>query len=563
MTHIDMGEIGVLRVLRFVSVLIFFYAFSSLAVAQSAKITLVFKPGQKNVEARFELSQAVSVLRFSGNGEVRLKSWVPLEGAHLNSDGTEILLPKTTKRIIVQLNAFERDGLIDRVYTPVILFGDGNAAQVYSEYLLPKGGGSVNLANPGVVLGNAVSKGTTIWHANDAATYIVTGQANTNTSSEYIITLDNSLPIWIAQSLNKQVAALMDLYTQKFGNHPKQKPWIVASYNPVASIGNLGFRGDTNPGMVRLNLMGKGWEYENTEQSYQLASFVAHELFHLWNAELWRAQNKDPIWLYEGGADAVAQDALYRLGITNADRYRYQRMDSLVGCSTVKGETLANKLVSGGRTHYKCGAAIFYLAAAMSGEKSLDIGPLDLWADLFIQTKAQRKYSVSDLLHVVEKRKAQLATRDIASPQSYLNELIESKLPWSEALANGQQTFRIHQINPKEPISSNVAAVLLDKLVIDRVTDDCKGATSVAYDNQIYQVEALNSCHKIRQSVTLTHLGGHSMRENAQLAMTYAFDQCSKGLNLHFSGKEGISLDLTCLQTPSVPTGLFVPDLDH
>ncbi|MBR7781853.1 hypothetical protein KDM89_06855 [Undibacterium sp. LFS511W] len=540
--------------------LILLYTFASTALAQSALVTLAFNADHSSVEASFELSHAVEVLRFAGNGEIRLRSWVPQGGVRLNADGTALLLPKPQKRFSVRLNAFEYDGLLDRVYTPVILFGDGRGAQVYSEYLLPKGGGAVNLANAGVVLGRAVSKGMIVWRANDPSTYIVIGQVNTKAEAAYVITIDNALPSWIAKSLDKRVGSLMDLYSRKFGISPKHKPWIVVSYDPVAATGEFGFRGDTNPGMVRLNLMGQSWKHEDVDQAYQLDNFVAHELFHLWNAELWHLKNNEPVWLLEGGAEAASHDALRTLGLADTERYRYQRANTLIGCTTANGETLSSKLVSGGRTHYNCGASIFYLAAAMSEDSSLPITPLDLWADLFAATKTSRSYTVADLLRVAMQRASHSS---VSTQQSYLNDLIESKLPWREVLARGQQIFHIHQITAGEHLPAIVAKIILDKLVIDRVAYDCDGATSVAYDNQIYQVDALDSCHRIRRPVILTHLGGYSMRENGLMAVAYARNQCSKGLDLHFGGKEDVSLDIPCSQMPPMPSSLFVPDFDH
>ena len=532
------------------------YAVTTPAFAQSAQVTLTFRAGSATVDARFDLSEAVDVLRFAGNGEVRLKSWVPSDGARLNSDGTALLLPTPQKSFSVQLKAFERDGMLDRVYSPVVLFGDGRGAQIYSEYLLPKGGGFVSLATPGVVLGHSFAKGATVWRANDAATYIVAGVGYTKTTTDYDITLDSALPRWVVQSLDQQVKALMHLYTRKFGSRPKRKPWIVVSFNPAGS----GFRGDTNPGMVRLNLMGQSWEVENADQSYQLASFLAHELFHLWNAGLWTMQHQEPIWLYEGGADAAAHHALNLSGFSSAERYRNERASSLTGCSSANGVTLANKIAGGGRTHYTCGAAVFYLAAAMGEDNGDAIGALDLWADMFASHQT-RSYATADLLRVAAKRALHPASATVATPRRYLDELAESTLPWRDVLAQGQQAFQLHQVKPDEAIPPAVAGKLLDQLVIDRFAHDCDGKISVYDDHQVYQLDALDSCHRIRNTVTLTHLGGYSMRDNAVMAVTYAREQCAKGLDLHFGGKGDVSLDLPCSQMPPVPPGLFVPNL--
>ncbi|WP_428718824.1 hypothetical protein [Undibacterium curvum] len=531
-------------------------AFStSLTFAQTAKISLTFNTDSKSVEARFQLSKAVDTLRFTGNGEIRLKTWTPLNGARLNDDGTALILPKAQNWVSVKLNPFERDGLVDRVYSPVILFGDGRAAQIYSEYLLPAEGGTVSLTTAGVVLGHTVAQGKTAWRSNDVATYIVAGQTDTTEKNTYNITLDKKLPVWIAHTLNENLAALMNLYSKKFGSQPKKKPWIVVSFDPNTQNKNAVFRGDTNPGMVRLNFMGRVWEQENTAHTNQLSSFLAHELFHLWNAQQWKVRHEEPIWLFEGGADAAAQDALRTLGVTDAEQYKNERTKSLIACSLAEGETLANKL--NGRTHYTCGAAIFYLAAAMKSTTSNSVGPLDVWASIFASSKT-KTYGTADLLRVAANSASNSSTATSAYQASQLKDLIHSNLAWREALIRDQGIFHLHETQQGEEPNIVVARVLLDKLVIDRVDNDCQGSTSISYRNQSYQIDALRSCRRIQSGVTLTHLGNFSMHENAQQAWSYARDQCTKGADLHFSGKNDVSLDLTCTQMPALPQGLFV-----
>ncbi|NDI87551.1 hypothetical protein [Undibacterium crateris] len=556
MIALDSRAINFLMRIGTVTLLTLLCALStSLTFAQTAKISLTFNTESKSVEARFQLSKAVDTLHFTGNGEIRLKTWTPLNGARLNDDGTALIFPKEQNWVSVKLNPFERDGLMDRVYSPVILFGDGRAAQIYSEYLLPADGGTVSLTTHGVVFGHTVAQGKTAWSTNDAATYIVAGQTDTTEKNAYSITLDKELPAWIAHTLNEKVAALMNLYSKKFGSQAKKRPWIVVSFDPNTPNKNAGFRGDTNPGMVRLNLMGHVWEQENTAQTTQLISFLAHELFHLWNAEQWKIQREEPIWLFEGGADAAAQDALRTLGIIDAEQYKNERTKSLIACSLAEGETLASKL--NGRTHYTCGAAIFYLAAAMNSVTSNSAGPLDVWKSIFASSKT-KTYGTADLLRVAGNHVSTSSDDTSVRQASQLKDLIESNLAWRAALIHDQGKFHIHETQQGDEPNIVVARVLLDKLVIDRVDNDCKGSTSISYRNQRYQIDALRSCQRIQSGITLTHLGNFSMYENAQQALAYARDQCTKGMDLHFSDKNDVSLDLPCTQMPALPQGLFV-----
>jgi hypothetical protein len=278
-----------------------------IAFAQSAEVTLELARDASLVVAHYRLSSPVTTLRFPGNGRVRVKTWKVDEGS-LTDAGNAIAFPKPTRDFAVTLGAFARDGEIDRVYTPVIHFGDRLAAEVYSEYLLPKASGVVRLAGGGIAFGKVVHPTSIAWRANDPATYLLVGAGTLESRQRFELTMDRSSPAWVEAEIGRVAANVMAQYTGRFSAAPNPRPWIVVTFNGAAP--GSSYRGDTSPGIVRLNLMGSDWQEPTAERAGRRRHLAAHELFHLWNGHRWFPASGSETWMLEGGADAAADEAL-------------------------------------------------------------------------------------------------------------------------------------------------------------------------------------------------------------------------------------------------------------
>ena len=542
---------------KIVAVMMFLAYAGIPAHAQSADVTLSLVPGQRSVVARYTLSHATDVLRFAGDGDLRKRTWRPDGGATLSADGRELHLAVPTRQVAIRMLPFARDGEVDRVYNPVLFFGDGRAAAVYSEYLLPKNGGVVRLANGGMVLGRAVARGASAWMANDVATYLVVGETRTIRTSDHAMTLDGMLPRWIVDGLANDASALMRLYRSTFADGPRRAPWIIVTFDPAATGDGPSFRGDTNPGMIRLNLMGDGWIVSDPARARSLVAFIAHELMHVWNAGVWSHEDSVPVWLYEGGADAAALDALRRLGRASDEDYRDAQVANLARCAGMRGKTLADKVGFGGASHYACGASVFHLATSMLGERSPRVGPLDIWKTMFEATRERRVYALGDLQRALSKHSDD---GDPAVEASPLDDLVESKLAWDDVLKDRKSALHIHSPNDAEQLLPDLAPLLLDTLVIDLVMKDCRGGVSVYSGQQVYRIDALPSCRTIKANMTARSLGGFSMHDESPQALAYARERCRQGLPVLFTGDDARELTLPCAQWIDVPPGMVVPD---
>jgi hypothetical protein len=514
----------------------------------------LFLDSNGNVQLQLETSIPVDVLRFQSDGRIRIRTWRPSDGIRLAANGLELRSAKPLTRFDVQLGSLEYDGAIDRMYSPIVFFGDKRAVAIYSDYLLPKGGESVVLKHGGIVLGKRVLPESVAWHASQAATYIVLGQADLKEVGGLVTTIDHAVPKWVSERVNELAVKLLKYYTKTFRSQPRFTPWILLTSNTDSGRGGLAYRGDTSGSMVRLNLVGVDWIKANPETAGPtIDAFLAHEMFHYWNGGIWSPDNEAATWILEGGADAVAHYALYEIGSIKIERYKELVASSIAECARIKGRTLHEKLRAGGRAYYTCGAAAFHFASRVLTPS--EANPLKLWKIMFQSAGRSRTYSEAGLQSTLEQLQAN------ASEEASLD-LIASRIGWSDFLSIAYSSGWLTRPDQDQLINPYIAPIVLDEIVLAIVEEDCKGSISVHYHLQEYIIEALPSCQRIKEDLKAKYLGGFAMRSHGADAVRYAIEQCGKKGVLELSeskSEPARSLSFECPSKGLVPATLFWP----
>ena len=103
----------------------------------SRDIQIAITRSAEGAVASYRFSEPVNCFRLTDAGPVRKLTWKILTaGTRLGEDGDVVFMEKPQTGFEVQLRPFQYDGQIDRTYSPVIVFGDGSSAAVYTAYLL-------------------------------------------------------------------------------------------------------------------------------------------------------------------------------------------------------------------------------------------------------------------------------------------------------------------------------------------------------------------------------------------------------------------------------------------
>lgn len=175
---------------------------------------------------------------------------------------------------------------------------------------------------------------------------------------------DPALPHWVREDFVRTAESTLSYFSDELGTPQPLHPVFFLTMDGLDDAGR-NYRGDTLPAQfIRLNLFGGGWIIKNETKQNQLRKLIAHEIFHLWNAEFYAADHDHP-WMHEGGADYFALKSLLARSLISR-QYAIDAMNTaLNNCLTDQMQSNLASVASqttAQRLYYDCGSFIYYLA---------------------------------------------------------------------------------------------------------------------------------------------------------------------------------------------------------
>ncbi|WOI53907.1 hypothetical protein [Parvularcula sp. LCG005] len=204
------------------------------------------------------------------------------------------------------------------------------------------------------------------------------------------------LPVGIRDILRDKADQIARTLTMRLGDAPDEKPLILVSYRPEGARNNWkggAFDRGTIKVDIRTDLSG-----QTETQADHMASFIAHEMTHLWLNGVWdTTENQSQPWLHEGAAEYISR----RL-TTSGDEFtglissNFERCASQLGNNALSDTNIAGQ----NGTPYDCGFIVQWVAETASLKRRKgDI--LDLWKDV-VTTAPDGEYDSAHFLRVAE-----------------------------------------------------------------------------------------------------------------------------------------------------------------
>jgi hypothetical protein len=492
--------------------------------------------------ATYRFEQPISCLRLSDAGAVRKLTWTLLTpGARLADNGDAVLLDAPRRRFQVQLRAFERDGQIDRTYSPVIAFGDGRATAVYSRYLL-----GADLARKTTFrfsgfapLAATARVGPHNEQAGEHASYLIVGRPHLEQQGKALLIIDRAMPLWLKTRLGAQLregAAALSHIAPSPG-----KVSYLLTYTESRQAG-AAWRGDTLPQLVRLNFIGAQWQAEDPAVAATINRFVLHELFHTVNHRVRPGQAGDgTLALLEGSAEAAAATLAHRSGALDDAGLVAAKDDALMRCLAVSGDTLADKEKTNTRNApYACGEALQYLAAASLEDGRRDM--LAIWQALLRRQDGQ-SYGWADYFAELRLLAGEAGLARVAM----LEQLVSGELAWRDLLASleRQGTLRkLDGIEQHQPQRSHFYAQLTLSHMLD---SHCRGRRGYLHDGAVYTLDAPpDSCTGLPDQLRIVAVNGHRLAGAGHDAYLEQERRCAAGVPMELQGDGGERHALAC-----------------
>jgi hypothetical protein len=465
-------------------------------------------------------------------------------GTRLNESGDAVVMDKPQTDFQVQLRPFDYDGQIDRTYSPVIAFGDGSSAAVYTAYLLGADQSRKTTFNfRGFSPLAQISKiGRQNVVSDEHPSYLIVGDPLLLRQGKASIILDRAMPLWLKTKVTKQlregVAALPAVATL-----PGKVSYLLTYTAPWSPGAN--WRGDTLHQFVRLNFFGEKWEREDSKLATTANRFVLHELFHLANHRVRPAQAGDGLLsLLEGSAEAAAVTLMHRSGELDDIGFAAEEDSAMTRCLTVAGDTLAAKERFNTRNApYACGEVLQYLAAATLNKKGGQVSDLlTIWNALLLRQK-EEAYGWDEFF---------VALRGQAEPTSLeqismLEKLVGSTASWRETLEAFEARSLLRKLDEAE-LRKPQRSQFYSQLTLWHILDEhCNGRRGTYYLDDVYTLDASpESCSGLPDKFRVVAINGHRLANEGYDAYREQIRRCAAGEPIDLKDDRGDARTVTC-----------------
>lgn len=344
---------------------------------------------------------------------------------------------------------------------------------------------------------------------HDDGTYVYFGNIPPLEDERVIAIIDPGLPAWMRVATRELLPRLFAYYTGEVGAALARRPLLLLSFGgferPGRSTG-----GGVLGGVLQLSVEGEGFRAAGAEAVLQWHHGLAHEVFHLWNGNMFFVDlGAHEEWLAEGTAEYVAYRALRDLGVLDEAAFRREVIHAANRCVVrLAGRPL---LAAPFRfdNFYTCGMMLVAWADGAVRRTGADIG--DVLRGVFTAA-AQReppRYSTYDFLEQIE--------RITAEPLAVgpLERVLRTGVPGEAgayfAAQLDQAGFPVVTVEPRQATlpTQDFARLLAEQLV----RCDCAAGRSARARGGVIEIEADASCNVFRAGARVTHVASHAVAD--------------------------------------------------
>ncbi|MEZ5896907.1 MAG: hypothetical protein R3C40_09110 [Parvularculaceae bacterium] len=319
-------------------------------------------------------------------GDYRARMWRADNGVFVVESGRDIFrLLNDARAEAVTFTATPGLADISKGYQPFAPMGEG-AVLIYTGHIIPFTEGrrmratlSIEPAGANHVAAFGVrDDGFANWESpyrHPAFIYAGAGQAEDN--GAYALTAAEATPDWITQETSRLAPRLVEGFTAVFARALPTEPELYLTWRGADEPGRLFYKGDALPGQVLISLAGGGWRDDSAKAREIFQRATAHETAHLWQVEARPVSDAVPNWIHEGGADALAAEAMVAAGLWDGADQRRDFTAARAACArATAGRTLLAAEAAGDwRAAYACGHVLTVIAAG-------EAGPGAFWREL-------------------------------------------------------------------------------------------------------------------------------------------------------------------------------------
>jgi hypothetical protein len=343
-------------------------------------VVVTVAPHEDGVRVVYELPVAADRVALLRSDALRRDEWrSTTAGVRLVDDALVADAPRTSFAVVIPPDTVE----LDRVYPSLHRVGGGVA--IYGPALLVEGTDMRIVLRPG-------AGGVAIPEEGAERGYAWLGPADAVIEGEgFRMVAGESVAPWLVEHVRREAEVALAYYERKL-ERSGRAPTILVSMQSTRAGGHRGDASDT--AVISLRFFDARWNEPDPGAAANLAKFVRHEAFHLWNGA---TAPGTPPWLHEGGAEYAAIVAAVDAGALTHDEGIEQVSYHLDRCRATVGDRSLAAAELSGPGFYWCGVALQWIADTEArGDSSGRRDTFAIWRDL-LRRGDDGGYSLDDL----------------------------------------------------------------------------------------------------------------------------------------------------------------------
>lgn len=498
----------------------------SLAAVHAADVTSIYvhysSPNLIYIDVK--APAGTEVVKFSPvNGMKRDAIWKVIGGGTLDGDTLNL---QGGSSATLAMDIGRRPQVRDRHYAP--FFNASNDGAIVLNSLFN------TLSKTNVTYGKLTSTSCSSLgiHPNlavstDGSGYAVLGNLTCLKISAGVIVYDPKAPHELIERIHSSADQIVSYYNKMLGT---QKRINVFAY--VTPDGGGYFHGDDlGDGLVVGFSKSLSLDSWNAYGESGLTPFIAHEIFHQWNAEVSFRENSG-VLLNEGGAEDAAYFYSASQGLPGTPTLAEYILNRSNKCIVEVGinMTIDGIFNSGNlnRVPYDCGA-VYTLARMPANGPLISLGYFNAWrAVRRLANTSKSSVSVDEFGSGVDADKL-LSTYNVAG-----------------AIAQRFELNNLHFSVTEDASSDENHSLFLDVAKFLMIMD-CNGNVGFwAGPNSITIDPQIRTCKALSHLTSISKVAGYSMNDNAVHLVADMNRLCGRSEQVRVTGSDGKEANLTC-----------------
>ncbi|MFZ6731808.1 basic secretory protein-like protein [Undibacterium sp. Ji42W] len=302
--------------------------------------------------ADYSFSEAISRFSMPAAGDYRSTAWKPLTtGVHYQAEPSaqpdqpidSYILAQPARQLSFEITSY--NGFAQKNYSPNNRYSNGGAG-IYMGFFdgdVQEGGKTrgmnLTVSYQGLPGETVIPPPSFSDAERSLRAYAYFGPQKPVLAGAAKLVLDPATPEWLARLILDTTSTMSAYFSSNYQRPLLRELVLMISVTDTSSPG-FSMKGGATNGQITFRLSGKAMLNEHPAIRHLVQKLVAHEMAHIWQENVSQGGIGDePAWIHEGGAEAMAIEALKNTGIWTAEEAVTYQTNASATCKKITSQS--------------------------------------------------------------------------------------------------------------------------------------------------------------------------------------------------------------------------------